>query len=90
MPDAYLDAMDVDAKAAAWASSLPREDARGKRAVVCEDADGDVVGYATVGADTEDSGAGLLYLMYVSPACWGEGVGRALMRGSSEALVELG
>lgn len=90
MPDAYLAALDVDAKADAWAGGLSREDARGRRTIVCERPDGEIVGYATVGADLEDPGMGLLYLMYVSPACWGEGVGRTLMQGASEALAELG
>jgi GNAT superfamily N-acetyltransferase len=88
MPDAYLDALDAAESAVQWAASLRREPSKGKRTIVAE-RDGTVVGYATVGPDA-DSGAGMLLLMYLAPEVWGRGLGRELMQGARETLLELG
>jgi GNAT superfamily N-acetyltransferase len=88
MPDAYLDRMTAGAMAAHWMASLEREAAKRRQTLVADD--GWVVpGYATVGPDT-DSDDGLLYLMYVLPQKWGQGVGRALMDASIAALRDAG
>ena len=89
MPDAYLDALAVVRKTSDWQRSLGRERERGRRTLVAE-ADGGVVGFATVGPDAELPGAGLLFLMYVAPEWWGRGCGRVLMTASEAALRELG
>jgi GNAT superfamily N-acetyltransferase len=89
MPDAYLDALSAEDKAAGWAASLGRQDMRGKRTLVVEDAEDGVIGYATVGPET-GSNDGLLYLMYVLPEHWRRGAGRALMQGAADALRALG
>lgn len=88
MPDAYLDALSVEEKAAQWARSLARERPRNKRTLVAEDEDA-LVGYATIGPDGE-SGSGLLYLMYVTPAYWRRGVGSALMAPTCDAFRQDG
>ncbi len=89
MPDAYLDALSVVRKTSDWQRSLGRAHERGKRTFVAE-TDGSVVGFATVGPDTEVASSGLLFLMYVAPGQWGRGSGRALMTASETALRELG
>jgi GNAT superfamily N-acetyltransferase len=88
MPDAYLDALSVDDKAANWSASIARESSRGKRTLVATDTDG-VIGYATVGPNP-GSGEGLLLLMYVLPERWRRGVGHALMHAAADALRTLG
>ncbi|CAN5363810.1 GNAT family N-acetyltransferase [soil metagenome] len=54
------------------------------------EADGAVVGYIAVGRTHDESGDGELYAIYVLPAQWGTGVGRALITAGEECLRELG
>jgi RimJ/RimL family protein N-acetyltransferase len=89
MPDAYLDALSVEDRAAQWRGSLEREELRGKRTFVVEAEHRRLIGYATVGQD-EQPDRGLLLLMYVLEEAWGTGVGRALLGAAHNALRELG
>jgi GNAT superfamily N-acetyltransferase len=84
MPDAYLEALSVEAKRAMWAGSLAREPASRKVTFVAVRG-ADVIGYATVGPDGE-SGSGLLYMMYVAPEHWRTNAGSGLMHASREAM----
>ena len=84
MPDAYLDALDVDEKRANWARTLGRETVKRTRTFVAE-CDSKVIAYATTGPDGE-SDSGLLYMMYVAPEHWRSGAGGVLMHASRDAL----
>lgn len=88
MPAGYLAALDVAQKAEGWRRGIERDAAQGKRTLVVE-AQGAVAGFSVVGPDDE-AGFGLLWLMYVGPAHWGNGAARPLMDGSVAALLELG
>jgi ribosomal protein S18 acetylase RimI-like enzyme len=51
---------------------------------------GEIVGFVSVGRGTDPDTDGELYAIYVLPAYWGSGVGRALMQAGEERLRELG
>lgn len=88
MPADYLNDLSVDDRADRLVTSLSRQVERGKRTIVVEDDNG-IFGYATVGPD-EQEGVGLLYLMYVAPARWGQGGGSDLMAAATAALSRVG
>ena len=79
MPDAYLDELDADDRAAYWRRQvlalLP-----GQRLEVIVD-DGVVVGFAAAGPehDGRAAGVGELYAINLDPQVWGRGLGRALL-----------
>jgi ribosomal protein S18 acetylase RimI-like enzyme len=90
MPDAYLDGLDVDDRAAYWRRQvqalLP-----GQRLKVIVD-DGVVVGFAAAGPEHDGRAAGIgeLYAINLDPQVWGRGLGRALLRDVTAELVGLG
>jgi GNAT superfamily N-acetyltransferase len=90
MPDAYLDALSAEERAEMWRSILGGHDGSPVLVAVL---DGEVVGFATLGAErTEDepSTSGELYAMNLDPDVWGRGIGRALLHRATEELVGLG
>ena len=50
------------------------------------DANGEVVGFASVGPNRDDSREGEVYAIYVLPDRWGTGVGRELMQSAEAEL----
>lgn len=90
MPDAYLDELNADDRAAYWRRQvlalLP-----GQRLKVIVD-DGIVVGFAAAGPETDGRAAGIgeLYAINLDPQVWGRGLGRALLRDMTAELVTLG
>ncbi len=90
MPDAYLDELDVDDRAAFWRRQvlalLP-----GQRLKVIVD-DGVVVGFAAAGPehDGRAAGVGELYAINLDPQVWSRGLGRALLRDVTVELAGLG
>ena len=63
----------------------------GQRDASSRSASGAVVGFANVGAvPTRSTGAGELYAIYVHPAHWGTGAGRALIQRAEESLRSSG
>ncbi len=90
MPDAYLDQLDVDDRAAYWRRQvlalLPS-----RRLEVIVDG-GVVVGFAAAGPEHDGRavGVGELYAINLDPQVWGRGLGRALLRDVTAALVDLG
>lgn len=86
VPQDFLDSMDAQAIAAGWSQSIAANRSRLHIAHVGEDV---VVGYAGVGPERDESApvyTSELYALYVDPAYWGNGVGRAL---SEAALLDL-
>ena len=51
---------------------------------------GAVVGFASVGRSREEENAGEVFTIYVDPASWGTGAGRALLERAEECLAALG
>jgi ribosomal protein S18 acetylase RimI-like enzyme len=90
MPDAYLDELNADDRAAYWRRQvlalLP-----GQRLKVIVD-DGVVVGFAAAGSEYDGRAAGIgeLYAINLDPQVWGRGLGRALLRDVTAELVGLG
>lgn len=54
------------------------------------DLDGEVVGFASVGAWRGDEDAGELYALYLHPSCWDRGIGRALLVWAEESMRSSG
>ncbi len=90
MPGAFLDGLSEAEKAASWRHNLLKHGASGrKRLLVAIGADG-IIGLVRVGAVWDAGEVGLVYLLYVLPAYWGCGVGKALMRAAMDELRDLG
>ena len=71
---------------ASYLRSLPP-----RAAVLVGELDGEVCGFASVGAAREDDDAlGELYAIYVDPDRWGSGLGRALIAAAEERLRAAG
>lgn len=82
LPEATLAALDVDERAARRREQLARPEAeRDTWRCWVAMVDGAVVGFANVGEarDPDAVGEGEVYAIYVDPARWAAGVGRALM-----------
>lgn len=95
MPDEYLDGLQASERADMWRGRLARTDLP---PLLVPMVDGDVVGFATFGAERRpdtaqrqgESAVGELYAINLHPHHWGKGIGRALLRRSTDALVGLG
>jgi ribosomal protein S18 acetylase RimI-like enzyme len=80
MPDAYLDGLRAEERAATWRQGLA--DPRPEQHVRVVTVGGDVVGFAASGpeaADVTDGETGELYAINVDPDHWGRGLGRVLL-----------
>jgi ribosomal protein S18 acetylase RimI-like enzyme len=90
MPEAFLDGLSAEERAASWRENLLRHGPSGrKRLRVAVEEDG-VIGFVRVGTVWDADEVGLVYVLYVLPAYWGHGVGTALMRAALDDLRELG
>ena len=88
--DGVLDALDVDERERSWDQWLgtPPD---GVETFVADEEDGVVVGFVNVGPDRGgERGVGELYAIYLREACWGRGIGRALMERAVAALSAAG
>ncbi len=88
MPDELLDGLSVAEREALWREVLNRRQGPGAVLVAAED--GAVLGFCAVGTPSRDDDAGErvaeIGAMYVDPAVWRAGVGRALMETALDAL----
>jgi RimJ/RimL family protein N-acetyltransferase len=77
LPRSYLDALSVDQRRTFWQGALAKPGA--SRVTVSEDADG-VTGFCSYGPtrDDDEHGTAEIYAIYVQPAKWRQGAGRAL------------
>jgi GNAT superfamily N-acetyltransferase len=82
LPAAELDAMPVAPER--WRPRLATPP-RGWTTFVAEEG-GEVVGFASVGPSRDEAGLGELYAIYVDPARWSTGAGRALLERAEEQL----
>lgn len=88
MPDATIAGFDVESRQRLWRGWFERP-WPGSVVFVAED-EGRVVGFANSGPCREEAGAGELYAIYVLPASWGIGAGRALIRRTEDWLRSSG
>ena len=87
--DRLLDRLDLDARVDRWRQYLDVE--QPGHAIVVAEVDGEVRGHVAVGPPSRpEDGGGEIISLYVAPASWGHGLGRALLVAGREALVELG
>jgi ribosomal protein S18 acetylase RimI-like enzyme len=82
-------AFDVEERRRTWRQWLAQEP-QPRAATFVAELDGDVVGFAGVGASREEEGVGELYTIYVDPARWGTGAGRVLIAHAEGSLAASG
>ena len=90
MPAELLDSLSVPARTQRWVQNLERC-APGAATFVAE-LDGEVIGFASVGAsrDEDADGAGELWALYLHPRHWGTGHGHVLHAHAVRALAATG
>ena len=89
LPQETLDAFDVEGRQRMWREGLARTPRPGSATFVSV-AEDTVVGFATLGECDSEKGTGELYAIYVRPASWGTGAGRALIERSEQSLRDAG
>jgi len=91
MPDEAIARFDVAARQRQWREGLAREPRPGSATFVAE-LEGEVVGFASVGAswDEEAEAEAQLYSIYLHPSCWDRGIGRALLQRAEESMRSSG
>jgi len=89
LPQETIDAFDVSARQALWREGLARTPRPGSATFVAL-VEGEVIGFATVGASHSEDGTGELYAIYVDAARWGHGAGRELIQHAEVSLRESG
>ncbi len=89
LPDETIAGFDVAHRQRLWREGLTRTPRPGSATLVAE-LDGDVVGFTSLGAASEEDEAGEIYAIYVHPSCWGLGVGRTLIERAEDSLRRSG
>ncbi len=87
MPDAYLDGLSAEERAAGWCRGLSRS--RHADPVLVAELDGRVVAFAALGPVDGAPATGELRAINVDPAAWSSGVSR-LLAAACEELRRLG
>jgi len=90
MPDAFLDALSPAEKTIEWRQNLLKHGSFGRKRVLVAVEDADIIGFVRVGAVEDEGERGLVYLLYVLPAYWGQGVGKMLIHAAIDELCHLG
>jgi ribosomal protein S18 acetylase RimI-like enzyme len=90
MPDAYLEELNADDRAAYWRHQVTALLPAQRLKVIVDH--GVVVGFAAAGPEHNGGAAGVgeLYAINVDPQVWGRGLGRALLRDVTAELTGLG
>jgi len=92
LPAEFLASLSAAARARTWTEILERTPKREATILVAE-VNGVIIGFAAVTRTTDgepEPGTGALRSLYVEPAFWGTGAGRALHDRALISLVELG
>jgi GNAT superfamily N-acetyltransferase len=93
VPDAVLDALDVDAEADRWTTILRDAPAKGQHVEFVLDRRDVVVGYAAIGSCTDledDLSVGELMAFYLHPDAWGSGAADPLIERAEALLADRG
>ena len=90
MPDAFLDALSQAEKTIEWRQNLLKHGLFGRKRVLVAVENADIIGFVRVGAVDDEGERGLVYLLYILPAYWGQGVGKMLMHAAIDELRDLG
>ena len=88
MPDAVLEGITVAVREPAWLKHLAEE--HGDHRTTVLERDGRVVAFATVGPSRYEPESGEVRALYVAPAAWRSGAGRALLKDCLRLLEEQG
>jgi ribosomal protein S18 acetylase RimI-like enzyme len=86
MPDERLDAFTLDVREDRWLWILSDSDPSERARTTVYEREGRVVGFASVGPCRDEGRGGEIWALYVHPAEWRTGVGRALL---DEGLAHL-
>ena len=93
LPQDLLDGLDPQQRVPRWEATIDRSTWPERGTLVAEEADR-LVGFANIcptrDDDQDPASVGEVASFYVSPDVWGQGVGRALMEASCEALIAAG
>jgi L-amino acid N-acyltransferase YncA len=89
VPDSHLSRLSKTDRAKRWARTLSGS-SEGTRVAVAPD--GRVIGWTSFGPSRDNDGQGIgeLYAIYLDPAHWGQGIGKALMNDAVSRLYEDG
>lgn len=90
MPDAFLHALSVEEKTIEWRQNLLKHGPFGRKRVLVAVENVDIIGFVRIGAVDDEGERGLVYLLYVLPTYWGQGVGKMLMHAAINELRGLG
>ena len=90
LPDSFLEALDssLERRTTYWAAQIEGADRGGRRVIIAEH-EGSPVGFATFGpaeGEAPDRQLGEVYAIYLDPAHWSQGYGRALFQAATEGL----
>lgn len=88
MPEEAIAAFDVESRQELWREWFREPWPRS--VVLVAERDGDVVGFVNTGPCRDEEGVGELYAIYVLPAAWGAGAGRALITRAEESMRSSG
>ena len=89
LPDDAIAQFDVEDQQRLWRERISRALGPGGATFVAE-LDGEVVGFASVGACPGEEDAAELYAIYLHPSCWDRGIGRALLERAEESMRSSG
>jgi ribosomal protein S18 acetylase RimI-like enzyme len=85
-PSEYLERLSVVERRDLWTRTL----SRGTFDVFVAELGGRVAGFVSSGPAEDESAPGELFALYVEPATWGKGAGRALLERAETALRDAG
>ena len=88
MPDAVLAGLSAQQRGAAWRERLEHPEVAERRCFVADVA-GEVLGFASTGPSRDegaDPSTAEVYALYLAPASWGRGYGRALFAAAVDDL----
>ena len=89
VPDEYLASLSVDKRETMWREAIDKQ----LPELLLARVDGDVAGWVAFDASRDKDaapGSGEIWALYVDPAHWAAGIGRALLQRARERLNERG
>jgi ribosomal protein S18 acetylase RimI-like enzyme len=90
MPASYLQGLSVAEKSITWRDNLQKHGLDGWKRVVLACRGQEILGFVRVGVEPTSTDSGLVYLLYLHPSFWHNGIGRKLAEAGEEELLSLG